>query len=176
MRTLILVIIRLAFAFYSRPESYFSAAFRYIGRLFDSTNSDLRRGMPLMWWSFLPFTSDLQQTTIVSCKLLILDAWSPSRPLCYYDYCVVLQFTKSIWDGWKKECFRTVTAMQCRTRESYRPVAHCIVRPTVIFYVLIYLRFNHISTRHAWRTLNSEYDTFFRHTSTIGHGVWWHYP
>ncbi|XP_025416173.1 uncharacterized protein LOC112687593 [Sipha flava] len=66
MRTLILVIIRLAFAFYSRPESYFSAAFRYIGRLFDSTNSDLRRGMPLMWWSFLPFTSDLQQTTIVS--------------------------------------------------------------------------------------------------------------
>lgn len=59
-------------AFSSRAETFSSAVFRYIGALYDSANTDLRRGMPRMWWSFLPFTSDLQQTTIISCKLIYI--------------------------------------------------------------------------------------------------------
>ncbi|XP_025418087.1 prostaglandin G/H synthase 2-like, partial [Sipha flava] len=40
--------------------------FQFLYNLFDTIDEDHRRGVPKMWWSFLPFTSNLQQRTVVS--------------------------------------------------------------------------------------------------------------
>lgn len=41
-------------------------------RVFDDTDVNLRTGKPRMWWSFLPFTSDLELKTVYECKKKII--------------------------------------------------------------------------------------------------------
>lgn len=128
--------VKTVFTFSLRAETFSSVVFRYISALFDSLNMDLRRGTPQMWWSFLPFTSDLQQTKIISCKFFYI----AYCPVSLYWWSCVLQFIKNKWSGWKTGSLRTAIVMtetmRSRSRGFYQPVARCTVQSKVMLWII----------------------------------------